>query len=104
MNLCYLQALSLTLCVFGMSQTHAAALQNPAKSLQNSSVAEKSLTPIERALTQQKRERAENKHSSEMDQIKVITSIKNAPTQNFLASQHQQFSRFLQSLFPQHTS
>jgi hypothetical protein len=31
--------------------------------------------------------------------LKIMTSIKVAPTQNFFATQNQRFSRFVQSLF-----
>jgi hypothetical protein len=100
----YLTALGLGLFISISCQTQAAALQKSAKPLQNTEIAKKQLSPLEKAVTQQKRERTENKLVSDNDQIKIMTSINNAPSQHFLASQHQQFSRFLQSLFPQQSS
>ena len=41
---------------------------------------------------------------TDRDQIKVLTSIKTTASQNFLAEQHQKFSRFVQALFQPHTS
>lgn len=61
-------------------------------------------TPIEKALTQQKRERGDNRLIFQNDQIKILNSLKSAPSQNFLAEQHQRFSRFVQAFFPQHNS
>ena len=53
---------------------------------------------IEKALSQQKL------GETDRDQIKVLTSIKTTASQNFLAEQHQKFSRFVQALFQPHTS
>ena len=52
-------------------------------------------SPIEKAIQQQK---AEKKLHSE-DNLKVLTSLKSTPAQNFLAEQNMRFSRFLQTLF-----
>lgn len=50
---------------------------------------------IEKAIHQQK---TESKLQSD-DNLKVLTSLKVAPTQNFFASQNQSFTRFIQALF-----
>ena len=106
MKLPYLYASSMLICLVSMGQTHAVALQKTAKTNQNitSSASDKTLSPIEKALSQQKREKSENKLSAKSEENKVISSLKNAPTQTFLATQNQQFSRFLQSIFPQQSS
>ena len=55
-------------------------------------------SPIEKALTQQKQQRSnESRLMIDNDQIRVLNSLKSAPTQNFLAEQHQRFSRFVQA-------
>lgn len=95
--------LSLTLGFFAQG-TQAAALQQSSKPMQTPIAIEKNLSPIEKALNQQKRDRIENKKSQDNPQIKVLTTISVAPTQTFLAEQHQRFSRFVQNIFPQHSS
>ena len=57
---------------------------------------------IEKALTQQKQKK-KKKFDSNND-LKVLTSIHVAPTQNFFALQNQRFSRFVQALLPQGNS
>ena len=57
---------------------------------------------IEKALTQQKQ--ADKQKFESNNDLKVLTSIHVAPTQNFFALQNQHFSRFVQALFPQDNS
>lgn len=57
---------------------------------------------IEKALTQQKQ--ADKQKFESNNDLKVLTSINLAPTQNFFALQNQRFSRFVQALFPQGNS
>ncbi|AOA59454.1 hypothetical protein [Acinetobacter larvae] len=54
------------------------------------------ISPIEKALIQQK---CNNQHHRDQDRLKLMTNLKVEPTQNFLAEQHQRFSRFIQSIF-----
>lgn len=88
---------------------HSAALKKTTAAVQTNMVMEKSdklikpLSPIEKALSQQKRDRYDSNTVIDNDQIKVMTTIQIAPTQNFFAEQHQRFSRFVQSIFPQHS-
>lgn len=51
---------------------------------------------IEKALSQQK---GSDRTTMTDTDLKIMTSIKVAPTQNFFATQNQRFSRFVQSLF-----
>ena len=55
---------------------------------------------IEKAIHQQK---IEGKLHSD-DNLKVLTALKVAPTQNFFASQNQSFTRFVQALFTPNNS
>ena len=71
---------------------HSAVLQNNDKATMP---AEKT-SLIEKALNQQKS--GERNTLTDTD-LKIMTSIKVAPTQNFFATQNQRFSRFVQSLF-----
>lgn len=80
---------------------HTAAIKDTNKPIQSTIMIEKQ-SPIEKALSQQKR--SDYLLVSDKDQIKVLTSIKVAPAQNFLAEQHQKFSRFVQALFQPHNS
>lgn len=57
-------------------------------------------SPIEKAIQQQKTEKKLHADNN----LKVLTAIKVAPSQNFLAEQNQRFSRFLQTIFPQNNS
>ena len=57
---------------------------------------------IEKAITQQKQ--ADKQKFESNNDLKVLTSINLAPTQNFFALQNQRFSRFVQALFPQGNS
>ena len=102
----YIQTILLSLTLIGLGQTaSAASLQKAAKNVQTSPMVSlsKDLSPLEKAVSQQKRERYESKSGYESE-FKVNSSIKSAASQNFLAAQHQQFSKLLQSLFPQHSS
>lgn len=102
MNKQFLHILGLSLGLAVMTQTgHAAIIKDTNKPVQSTIVDDK-LSPIEKALTQQKR--GENKLISDKDQIKVLASIKSTASQNFLAEQHQKFSRFVQALFQPHNS
>lgn len=87
----------------GTQGTQAAVIKKT-KSVEAPLNFDKQLSPIEKALSQQKRDRATNKSLDENDQIKALTNLKSAPTQNFLANQHQRFSRFVQAIFPQQSS
>lgn len=105
MNTRFYRLLTLSMMVAFLGQgTHAAAMKKTVKSAPAPLTLEKQLSPIEKALSQQKRERGNKKATVGNDQIKVMTSIKTAPTQNFLAEQNQRFSRLVQSIFPQQSS
>ncbi|OTG67574.1 hypothetical protein [Acinetobacter silvestris] len=96
------KVIGLSLCLGCFAQmSQAAAIKDSHKQVISSVVSEKQ-SPIEKALAQQKR--GDNKLVSDNDQLKVLTAINNAPTQNFLAAQHQRFSRFVQALFQPHSS
>lgn len=99
----FLKILILSLSLSGLCTAHAATLKSPVKTNTTTPTAAiEKQTPIEKALSQQKR--GEHKFTIDNDQLKIYTSIKTAPTQNFLADQHQRFSRILQSLFQQQSS
>ena len=89
---------------FAAHSTQAAGLQKTSKAVQAPLSIEKNQSPIEKALLQQKHERSGSKILTGKDQMKVITSISAAPTQNFFAAQNQRLSRFVQSIFPQQNS
>lgn len=57
---------------------------------------------IVKALDQQKRNTA--MLPSNDDELKMLNTIRTNPTQNFFASQHERFSRFVQTIFQPHTS
>ncbi|MBD8009410.1 hypothetical protein [Acinetobacter pecorum] len=59
------------------------------------STAENKSSPIEKAIQQQKSEKT--LHTE--DNLKVLTALKIAPSQNFLAAQNYRFTRFVQSIF-----
>ena len=111
MKFSFLKATSLGFALVLSTQIgHSAALKKTDTPIQASVGIEKAdklikpLSPIEKALSQQKRERYDSKAVLDNDQIKVMTTIQIAPTQNFFAEQHQRFSRFVQSIFSQHNS
>lgn len=86
--------------------TQAAAIKDTQKPIISAVVTDKQ-TAMEKALAQKssiKDKRGDYTLVSNDDQLKVLTSIKTAPAQNFLAEQHQRFSRFVQALFQPHTS
>ncbi|QXW26238.1 hypothetical protein KXJ74_01570 [Acinetobacter johnsonii] len=88
-------SLGLTLVV---QAGHAAAISKTANS--KAPIPAEKKSPIEKALNQQK---VEGKQQSD-DNLKVLTALKSAPTQNFFASQNKSFTRFVQSLFLQNNS
>lgn len=103
MNMTFYKAICLSLVIGLATQVTQAAAMNKVTKPVNLNL-EKQLSPIEKALSQQKRDRFSKNSFDQNDQMKVITSLKYAPTQNFLAEQHQRFSRFVQFIFPQHNS
>jgi xanthine dehydrogenase iron-sulfur cluster and FAD-binding subunit A len=56
---------------------------------------ENKTSPIEKAIQQQKSEKTLNTE----DNLKVLTALKVAPSQNFFAAQNYRFTRFVQSIF-----
>lgn len=84
----------------GIQTTQAAAISS-SSNVATSQIMKDKLSPIEKALSQQKRD---NKVFSNQDDIKVFASLKTAASQNFLAEQHQRFSRFVQAIFQPHSS
>ena len=85
----------------GMQVTQAAAIPKNQSAATPSQVITDKQSPIEKALSQQKRD---GKLLSNQDDIKVLTSLKTPAAQNFLAEQHQRFSRFVQAIFQPHSS
>lgn len=99
MKIHYGKALSLGLVLsFASQMSNAAILKDNA----NKAVTEKQTSLIEKALDQQKRNPAPAPSSD--DELKVLNTIRVTPTQNFLAAQHERFSRFVQAIFQPHTS
>ncbi|MFH7807625.1 hypothetical protein ACE01U_03020 [Acinetobacter sp. BSP-153] len=93
MKATFLHSVTLSIGLACMSQIgHSAAIQNNDKVAMP---AEKT-SLIEKALSQQK---SGEKNTLTDTDLKIMTSIKVAPTQNFFATQNQRFSRFVQSLF-----
>ena len=91
---------------FAAQAGHAAAISKSANQQISKSASSKAALPaekgslIEKAIHQQK-----NAGQLQLDgNLKMLTALKAAPTQNFLASQNQSFTRFVQALFPQHSS
>ncbi len=107
MNTEFYKAIGLSLCLCVIVQTtQAAVIKDTQKPIISAVVTDKQ-TAMEKALTQKssiKDKRGDYTLVSNDDQLKVLTSIKTAPAQNFLAEQHQRFSRFVQALFQPHTS
>lgn len=96
---------SLFLAVFSQVG-HTAAIKDTNK-LVSPSVAVAPQSPIERALNlkaSKMDKKGDYKLIADNDQFKVLTSIQAVPTQNFLAEQHQRFSRFVQNWIQPHTS
>jgi len=103
MNYQFLRIIGLSLGLSVMAQTgHSVAIKDTDKPVPSMIVSVDKLSPIEKALSQQKR--GNGQLISDKDQIKVLTSIKTTASQNFLAEQHQKFSRFVQALFQPHSS
>lgn len=101
------KVVALTLFVGLLSQTgYTAAIKDSHKPVTSSVVIAKQ-SPIEKALNlkaSKMDQKGDYKLVSDNDQLKVLTSIQAVPTQNFLAEQHQRFSRFVQNWFQPHTS
>lgn len=79
---------------------HAAAIKesNNIKTLDKSSS-----SLIVKALDQQKRNTSSMLPSTD-DELKMLNTIRTTPTQTFFASQHERFSRFVQTIFQPHSS
>ena len=93
MKATFLHSVTLSIGLACMSQVgHSAAIQSNDKVTMP--IEKASL--IEKALNQQK---GSDKSTLTETDLKIMTSIKVAPTQNFFATQNQRFSRFVQSLF-----
>ncbi|MDM1758442.1 MULTISPECIES: DUF4179 domain-containing protein [unclassified Acinetobacter] len=84
----------------GLEAAQAAAIANNQNTTAFQVITDKK-SPIEKALSQQKRE---GKLLLNQDDIKVFTSLKTPASQNFLAEQHQRFSRFVQAIFQPYNS
>ncbi|RLZ10177.1 DUF4179 domain-containing protein [Acinetobacter sp. 2JN-4] len=82
-----------------ISVGHAAAIKenNSLKTL------DKTTSPIVKALDQQKRNTSLSLSATD-DELKMLNSIRTTPTQTFFASQHERFSRFVQTIFQPHSS
>lgn len=100
----FFKALCFSLTLGATLQTVNAATISKGTKPVTSSISLDKQSPIEKALTQQKRDRTDSRLMTDNDQIRLMTSMNTAPTQNFLAAQHQRFSRFVQAIFPQHNS
>ncbi|MDS7935491.1 DUF4179 domain-containing protein [Acinetobacter sp. V91_7] len=99
MKIHYGKALSLSLVLGLASQFSAAAVL---KDTPNKTGADKQTSLIEKALDQQKRNPIVLPSTD--DELKVLNTIRVTPTQNFLAAQHERFSRFVQAIFQPHAS
>lgn len=99
MKIHYGKALSLSLVLSLASQFSAAAVLKDTPSKTGS---EKQTSLIEKPLDQQKRNPIVLPSTN--DELKVLNTIRVTPTQNFLAAQHERFSRFVQAIFQPHAS
>ncbi|WP_336167207.1 DUF4179 domain-containing protein [Acinetobacter sp. 161(2023)] len=99
MKIHYGKALSLSLVLGFASQFSAAAAL---KDTPNKIGSDKQTSLIGKALDQQKRNLVVLPSTD--DELKVLNTIRVTPTQNFLAAQHERFSRFVQAIFQPHTS
>ncbi|MDS7957410.1 MULTISPECIES: DUF4179 domain-containing protein [Acinetobacter] len=99
MKIHYGKALSLSLVLSLASQFSAAAVL---KDTPNKTGSDKQTSLIEKALDQQKRNPIVLPSTN--DELKVLNTIRVTPTQNFLAAQHERFSRFVQAIFQPHAS
>ena len=84
--------------MFSIQVGHAAAI----KGNNNIKTIDKSSSLIVKALDQQKRNTA--MLPSTDDELKMLNTIRTTPTQTFFASQHERFSRFVQTIFQPHNS
>ena len=80
--------------LFSIQLGHAVVVKTD---LQKASVTtvESKTSPIEKAIQQQKSEKT--LHTD--DNLKVLTALKVAPSQNFFAAPNYRFTRFVQSIF-----
>ncbi|UUM28443.1 DUF4179 domain-containing protein [Acinetobacter colistiniresistens] len=78
---------------------HAAAIK---ESSNIRTIDKSSSSLIVKALDQQKRNTSMLPSSD--DELKMLNTIRTTPTQTFFASQHERFSRFVQTIFQPHTS
>ena len=89
----FLHTVTLSIGLACFSQLgHSAAIQRH----DNTTMPTEKTSLIEKALSQQK---GSDRTTMTDTDLKIMTSIKVAPTQNFFATQNQRFSRFVQSLF-----
>jgi len=95
MQLIKVLGLSLSLGLFSQLSTAAVIKDTQIKPNEKNSL-------IEKALDQQKRNLSSLPTTD--DEIKMLNTIRVAPSQNFFATQHQRFSRFVQSFFRPHNS
>ena len=93
MKATFLHTVTLSIGLACFSQLgHSAAIQSNDKA----TMPTEKTSLIEKALSQQK---GSDRTTMTDSDLKIMTSIKVAPTQNFFATQNQRFSRFVQSLF-----
>lgn len=85
--------------IHALSQTPSASNNIPLL-IKKENSHNKNISFIEQALNKQKQQLNEPSNISH-DDIKIMTTIH---TQNFLAAQHQSFSRFIQNFFVPHES
>lgn len=78
---------------------HAAAIK---ESNNIRTIDKSSSSLIVKALDQQKRNTGLLPSSD--DELKMLNTIRTTPTQTFFASQHERFSRLVQTIFQPHTS
>ena len=93
MKATFLHTVTLSIGLACLSQLgYSAAIQSNDKAMMPT----EKTSLIEKALSQQK---GSDRTTMTDTDLKIMTSIKVAPTQNFFATQNQRFSRFVQSLF-----
>lgn len=113
MNMNLFKIFYLSLSMLTLSQMGHSAVIVQGNSLKNQDLSKipgsthapaKTGSLIEKALNQRQSEKTTpSVDRSELD-LKMLTSMRAAPTQNFLAAQNQHFSRLVQIIFPQQTS
>ncbi len=94
------KAFCLSIGLMAFSQASFAATIKTTTDTKTAPTVVNKMSPIEKALKQQKNDQ---KFNSEID-LKVLAQINSAPSQSFLASQNERFSRFIQSIFTQDNS